>query len=453
MVFASAPTSGPEYTRLLEILAKAVYHQGYMINNERVPGVVKVTKITAGIFLLLIFLHSSAIPPYRTFDYQMGAVVAGYQFSFARWEARAIARKLDQMFTSNLEHLTEEEKKAIVLDYISLIQRIDELEQRIRQTHSIAEENPAAVALHLRRELTEFKQRRAEKQGLVEAILEEQITQVLHSQDLDTWGIIWPPVKFQFERLPLYLVISPREEIRVKKGIYLEHDLDLDTREALEERIDETFDVSSLTVGIGGLSAYPTMIVEAASLDFIVKAAAHEWVHGYLFFKPLGWHYEDSPQMRTINETVASIVGDEVGGLVLRRFYPELAPPPIEEDREQPPPEPVESEFNREMRQIRLTVDEMLAQGKVEEAEEYMEERRRFLVSKGYYIRKLNQAYFAFYGSYATSPISVDPIGEALKKLRQESASLREFIDTVAGITRPEELWRIVGEDIMDQRD
>ena len=63
--------------------------------------------------------------------------------------------------------------------------------------------------------------------------------------------------------------------------------------------------------------------------------------------------------------------------------------------------------------------DEMLAQGDVEGAEEYMEERRRFLVSLGYYIRKLNQAYFAFHGSYSTSPTSVDPIGEALQRLRQ----------------------------------
>ena len=412
----------------------------------------RVIKVALGALLLLVFLHTSTIPPYQAFDYRVGAVVAGYQFSFARWEVGAITRKLDQMMTSDLEHLTEEEKKAIVLDYISLIQRIGDLEQRIQQIYSTEEENPTTAALPLHRELEELRRQQEEKQGLVEAILEEQITQVLYSQDLDTLGVIWPPVKFQFERLPLYLVISPREEIRVKKGIYLEHGLDLDTREAIEEEIDETFNVSSLTVGVGGLSAYPTMIVEAASLDFIVKAAAHEWVHGCLFFKPLGWHYKDSPQMRTINETVASIVGDEVGDLVLRRFYPELAPP-VEEGEEQPPPEPVESEFNREMRQIRLTVDKLLAEGKVEEAEKYMEERRRFLVSKGYYIRKLNQAYFAFYGSYATSPISVDPIGEALKKLRRESASLREFVDTVAAITSPEELWRVLGEEGMNRRD
>jgi hypothetical protein len=343
--------------------------------------------------------------------------------------------------------LSEEEKKAIVLDYISLIQRIGELEQTIQQTYSTVEENPATAALPLRQELEELRQRQAGEQEQVEAILEEQITRILLSQDLDTLGIVWPPVKFQFEQLPVYLVISPRQEIRVKKGIYLEHGLGLDIREAIEEEIDEAFDVSSLTVGVGGLSAYPTMILEVASLDFIVKAAAHEWVHGYLFFRPLGWHYNDSSQMRTINETVASIVGDEVGDLAIHRFYPELAPPPVKKGEEQPQPKPAESEFDREMRHIRLTVDEMLAQGDVEGAEEYMEEQRRFLVSQGYYIRKLNQAYFAFYGAYATSPTSVDPIGEALQRLRRGSASLKGFVDTVAAMASHEDLWRVLGEE------
>lgn len=417
----------------------------------------RVIKVALGVLLLLALLQNSSIPAYRAFDYRVGAVVAGYQFSFARWEVGAITRKLDQMVASAAGSLSEEEKKATVLDYLSLIQRVSELEGSIQQTYSAVEENPAMAVLPLRQELEKLRQRQAERQGLVEAILEEQITQILLSEDLDTLGLVWPPVKFQFERLPLYLVISPREEIRVKKGIYLEHGLGLDVREAIEDEIDDTLDVSALTVGVGGLSAYPTMIMEAASLDFIVKAAAHEWVHGYLFFRPLGWHYEDSPQMRTINETVASIVGDEVGDLVIRRFYPELAPPPSSfpptvggdeggAGEEQPQPEPVESEFDREMRQIRLTVDEMLAQGKVEGAEEYMEEQRRFLVSQGYYIRKLNQAYFAFYGAYATSPISVDPIGETLQRLRRERASLKEFVDAVAAITSYEDLWRTLSE-------
>jgi len=88
----------------------------------------------------------------------MGAVVAGHEFSFARWEAGAITRKLDQMLAgaagslSAAENLAEE-KKAIVLDYVSLIQQIGQLERSIQQTYSTEEEDPAAVALPLRQEL------------------------------------------------------------------------------------------------------------------------------------------------------------------------------------------------------------------------------------------------------------------------------------------------------------
>ncbi|MEE9176223.1 MAG: hypothetical protein V3U19_08640, partial [Thermodesulfobacteriota bacterium] len=79
-------------------------------------------------------------------------------------------------------------------------------------------------------------------------------------------------------------------------------------------------------------------------------------------------------------------------------------------------------------------------EGKVEEAEGFMEQRRQFLASKGRYIRKLNQAYFAFYGTYADSPTSIDPIGEELKELRSRSASLKDFLDRVAAMTSRQNL-------------
>jgi hypothetical protein len=49
------------------------------------------------------------------------------------------------------------------------------------------------------------------------------------------------------------------------------------------------------------------------------------------------------------------------------------------------------------MHVTRLTVDELLAEGKIDEAESYMEERRRIFWDNGFqHLRKLNQAYFAF---------------------------------------------------------
>ena len=70
------------------------------------------------------------------------------------------------------------------------------------------------------------------------------------------------------------------------------------------------------------------------------------------------------------------------------------------------------------MRTTRLKVDTLLAQGKIAEAEAYMEAQRQVIVNHGYALRKLNQAYFAFHGSYAEGPSATDPIGPKLRALQ-----------------------------------
>ena len=92
------------------------------------------------------------------------------------------------------------------------------------------------------------------------------------------------------------------------------------------------------------------------------------------------------------------------------------------------------------MRNIRRAVDNYLARGEIEQAEEFMEQKRQYLASTGYYIRKLNQAYFAFYGTYADSLISISPVGLELKELRSQSTSLKEFLDRVAAMTSRQDL-------------
>jgi hypothetical protein len=69
----------------------------------------------------------------------------------------------------------------------------------------------------------------------------------------------------------------------------------------------------------------------------------------------------------------------------------------------------------------------------VQEAETYMEARRKELATHGYLLRRLNQAYFAFHGSYAVGPSATDPIGGKLHLLRHQAGSLAEFMRTVAG--------------------
>ena len=98
------------------------------------------------------------------------------------------------------------------------------------------------------------------------------------------------------------------------------------------------------------------------------------------------------------------------------------------------------------MRRTRTQVDELLAEGKVEEAERYMEERRQFMVENGFFIRRLNQAYFAFHGTYADSPASVSPVADQLRSLRQRYGSLGALVKAVAQVVEFEEFQRLLSE-------
>ncbi len=385
--------------------------------------------------IILLVPQASLIPPDKVFDYQIESFVAPSQFSFSLWEIKALWRKFSAY---PCEAFSDE--KQLVKDYFALLEDISYRKDQLSKLYASERTRYTGLAIWwIERELKNLRRRQASLSPTVERILEKQVSDIIREEGLTTIGFVWPPLSFQFESPPHYLVIAPRDALVIRKGIYLKPDMSLGEQEALEREVDGLFNVSSLVVEVGGVSSYPVMILDYPSLEFAFKAIAHEWLHHYLFFRPLGWHYEDNPAMRTINETVASIAGDEIGMKALRRYYPELAPPPKEEEERK---EPVISEFQLLMRETRLKVEELLKAGDIEGAERYMEERRKLLVSKGYYIRKLNQAYFAFFGSYAAEPGHPDPIGEKLRFLRKKAASLKEFIRLVEGISSPEGLDR-----------
>jgi hypothetical protein len=106
--------------------------------------------------------------------------------------------------------------------------------------------------------------------------------------------------------------------------------------------------------------------------------------------------------------------------------------------------EHTELDFGSLMRETRVTVDRLLAGGEVEQAEAYMEDQRKLLTESGHPIRKLNQAYFAFYGTYAHGPASVDPIGPQIWRLRELSADVGEFLTLAGAITSNDELMELL---------
>jgi len=225
------------------------------------------------------------------------------------------------------------------------------------------------------------------------------------------------------------------------REITLKPDLSPEEIGDIEARVDE-LGVSSLVVRLGGFATYPSLVANDASLRFTIDTTAEEWLHQYLVFKPLGFRYlldltglSRSYGIATMNETLASMVSKEIGSIVYEKYYSEYQ---NGTNQDQTPES--EFDFNQEMREIRKAVDIYLARGEIEQAEEFMEQKRQYLASMGYYIRKLNQAYFAFYGAYADRPTSISPIGLELKKLRAQSASLKDFLNTAAGMTSRQDL-------------
>lgn len=95
------------------------------------------------------------------------------------------------------------------------------------------------------------------------------------------------------------------------------------------------------------------------------------------------------------------------------------------------------------MNETRVTADALLAEGKIDEAEAYMESRRLVFLQNGYLIRKLNQAYFSFHGAYADAPggaAGEDPVGPAVRDLRAQSDSLVDFVNTISWMTNFQQL-------------
>ena len=400
---------------------------------------------------LLLGLAAEGPPP-ASLDTQATRMLAGEQFDFVGWEAMALLGKVAQALVAPQRYMDEPARRDFLLDYLRAVADIQGLDWEIQRAYTDPQvENAEAATAEWRARLAGLRAAEEARQPLAEAILEEQTACVLVKEGFGLLSQEVPPVGSHFTPLPLLLVVSPRDHIERVFDLSLRRGLDVAQQEAIEAQMDATFDVSSLVTHIGGMAAYPAMLFESSSLTWLADVTAHEWAHHYLTLRPLGWNYDASSEARTINETVASIVGKEMGRRMIARYYPELLPPEPaaeEAEREASPSEPPAFDFNSEMRQTRVRVDELLAQGQIEEAEDYMEMRRQEFVAQGYGIRKLNQAYFAFHGAYADEPGAAgeDPVGPAVRDLRARSPDLHTFVARVARVTTLAELEALLGE-------
>ena len=390
------------------------------------------------------FSNRSLIQP------EVDRAVADARFDLVRYEIGAIAAKIADLARRPGVRLTVAEQRRLVEQYqqrAEAIRHVQDQVNRIYADASVADADGASADPRVH--LAALRDLQGNIRPEVEAILERQVEAGLEDAGLTTAGTVFPPLRFNFTAPPNYLVVSPRDRIELEASTHLEPDLDMAAIEDIDKEGAAGFDVATLVEGLGGLGAWPTLVLDQASLAWILETVAHEWVHNYMVFHALGQHMFDSPGMNTINETVASIVGEEVGQKLAHDLYDIPYPPPPPPPGSQaplPPPDPDRFDFNTEMRRTRLHVDELLAQGQIDEAEQYMEQRRQEFVEAGYALRKLNQAFFAFHGSYATGAASSDPIGPKLQDLRKLTPDLATFLAVVRGIRQPNDLDALLAE-------
>ncbi len=471
-----------------------------------------------------------------------------YRYSITGWEVRNFPdkwlHKLGMLLPGREK--TDDERRDDVYRYFDLGREL--LTARDALNRAMSDPSEVGVGSHQAEVESIVDERSALRDG-VEETIESALSTAVRESGLSGWErFVFPPVDIRLAGPPVLLLTSPRDRIERQHEALLEPDVSLVARERLEDKLMAEQDVAAISFQVGGLAAYPAPVLDTIPVDDTFRASAHEWMHHYMAFRPLGQKMFTSAEMVTLNETLADIVGREIGdrareilmegeetpslylspgggvfnrervsssggdtpslylspgggvfnrervsssggdtpslylspgGGVFNRervsssggdtpsLYlspgggvfnrervsssggdtPSLYLSPgggeMEGDCASPLPAPESGlhgrdehfGFSEEMRETRLRVDELLDDGKVDEAEAYMEERRLFFVENGYPIRRLNQAYFAFHGTYAENAASSSPIAGQLHRFRELSPDLRTFVLRMADIS------------------
>lgn len=391
-----------------------------------------------------------------------------YSYGLVSWELENVFDKWGHRIWTVLPWTpTSESDRRRALDrYVVLVDELRDAKNDLNDAISASDpdERDISSAQHAVDRLT--SERNGLRDGL-EEYLEQIIAAIVQSDEVGLVGrFVWPPVDFRIDSPPKLLVTSPRDEIVRAQDVLIDPDISIDEMSRIETELAESDDISALIIQTGGLASYPN-VVPTTHLKRLVDVGAHEWLHAYLVFHPLGRAYFGGGDVRSMNETLADIFGREVGLLVYSKITgePYVAPTRPETARKSVPddepddkddadtsssaPEPdvedpEEFNFNQFMGATRKHTDDLLVDGLIEEAESYMEGRRVELLDHGYVIRKINQAYFAFHGTYAESPSSTSPIARYLWDLREQVDTVGELVKLLSPLETYEEFERLL---------
>ena len=362
------------------------------------------------------------------------AVASSYLFSIEEWEIINFPRKWLNMLWGILPggESSREERLAQLDDYLLVARRVEKEENRLEGPFANGSLGAAREGPPSRDYLNELVDEKEKLRAGAEEAVESERRGVLIVEGFGSrFNLIFPPVDIRFDKPPTMLIISPRDRIELVEAIMLHPDIPGFERNRIETKLLEDYNLSAPVDNLAGLSTFPSLVSDLEQLRSVLQTSAHEWLHSFFFFRSFGQNYQASEEMFTLNETVADLVGRELGDTTFARIGGDLSVSSSRYlSREKSDPT-----LAREMRETRLRTEELLAQGKVEEAEEYMKKRWWRLRLGGYRIRKLNQAYFAFRGRYAEGPASLSPIGQEVNELRDLFPDVASFVKAVSRVS------------------
>lgn len=345
-------------------------------------------------------------------------IVSNYKYNLIQWEIENIFDKWINKLTSPLFNNYKKENHEIVQDYFD----------------NKNFKNIDSETYNLQIEISE-------NTDVVEEFIESTLSTVISNQNIDLiLGMQFPPIDIRLIDLPKLLVISPRNKIQRIDDILIKTEIRFNDVSYIEEKILYEENLSAIVLDIGGIATYPSSIPNTKNLKEVFIISGHEWMHHYLFFTKLGQNMFNSEEMRILNETLASRVAEELW-IYIDQYISENYDLDLYSDNYDYINLNHDNLFNfkYEMNKTRVETELLLKNNKIIEAEKFMEKRRQVFVENGYNIRKLNQAYFAFYSSYADSSASNTSIGDELDEFRKYYNSLESFILAIRSVSNYQE--------------
>lgn len=247
--------------------------------------------------------------------------VSPYKYSLLQWELSNFLDKWVRQAGLLFPWASENDrsvKNRLAQEFFTLGRQQRDVERRLLSSTTAGEPLSDEETLSLRAEIEQIEERRRDLRPQVEEAVEAEISSILGEANFKSRiGLIFPPVDTVYSSSPTVLVLSPRDRIHRRQTILLAPGISSEERDRIEELVLREENLAALVEDTGGVATYPSVVSDSNSLHHAVVITAHEWLHHWFFFQPLGQHFWDSSEMTT------QPARSGVGRLRLRRsvFY------------------------------------------------------------------------------------------------------------------------------------